>query len=548
MKEIAPTRREVLGNSMNKPETIKSIETLQRLGVLTPMRNLDLYHGRSGHGEEWQVQEVNNAENATGNRNVNRIPALHTGKYEVASDFAKTRTNREQTKGVVARAEVHKIVSADPDASIIDREFDWNQLSKLEYNDALQAVHKTLPSVFEGSPLRFEDKSKLKGLGMESFLENKKYGGLIGEDLISSYANRYNLTPTLTKQVCGAINAKLLLDNYPEKMGKIIGAFTNNTGEVEIEGVPFPINREYIATWLERLHVVGERKKVRSATLGRPIDTFMLFDFEKVNTESEIERRIENRNRRFGKLALASSFGRNTEISTNRHDNEKKRLDIKEALENPYASPRQIVDAAKKVPGFKDFFEADAGNWEKFSLGEHTETVLRNFEYNYADRMPVDLLPLMKMGLLLHDIGKSEAVKHGDKKNQEQYNLFYAEKFMQTIQVGGKEREFVLRMIGPGKEMIERFLFNGKRKEDLNEIKKFCANTFQKYTGTKASDWDAQGVYSMILALQTCDSAAYTTMALTRSKDQPGVVYRNKGVYNDTFKTKGLTRRKASIK
>ena len=550
MKEIAPTRREILGNNPNKPETIKSIETLQRLGVLTPMRNLDLYHGRSGHGENWQVQEVNNAGNATGNRNINKIPALHTGKYEVASDFAKTRTARERANGVRAKAEVHKITSADPDASIIDWNFDWSNLSKFEYQDAKQAIEKTLPLIFEGSPLSFEDRHRLGGLGINDFMAYAGNGqvGIIGDDLVDHYAEKYHLPKQLSEQVCGAINARVMLANYPSRMRSVVDAFTENTGKADINGDSFPINREYVATWLEKMHVVGEKKGVISGTLGRPIDTFMLFDFDRVNTEAEVEKRIKERNRRFGKLALASALGNYNDGRGNQQNGEKNSLSAKEALENPYATPKQIVDAAKKVPGFKELFEADAGNWEKFSLGEHTETVLRNFEYNYADRMPVDLLPMMKMGLLLHDIGKSEAVKRGDKNNQEQYNIFYAEKFMQAINVGDKEREFVLRMIGPGKRMVEQFLLGGRRKEDLDEIKKFCANSFQKYTGKKGSDWEAHGVYSMILALQTCDSAAYTTMALTRSKEQPGVVYRNKGVFNSSFNVKGLTRRKVNFK
>lgn len=543
MEEYAPTRREVLGNSSNKPEYIKSIETLQRVGVLTPMRDLDLYHGRSSHGEKWRVQEVNNAGNMTGNRNINKIPALHTGKYEVASDFAKTRAERANENGDNSRAEVHKIVSADPDASIIDREFNWGKISKSEYADAKQAIKKSLPSVFEGAPLSFENRHKVDELGIKNFLTYNENGdpNLIGNGLVEHYAGKYHLPKNLTEQICGAINAKLVLSHHPEAMGMVVGAFTNNTGEASFDGVPFPINREYVATWLKKMHVVGEKKGVVSATLGRkPINTFMLFDFERVNTEEEVERRIRARNLRFGKLALASTLEKNSEHG--------RQSEINEALNNPYATPKQIVESAKKVPGFKEMFEADAGNWEKFSLGEHTETVLENFEYNYADKIPVDLLPLMKMGLLLHDIGKSEAVRRGDKRDQEKYNIFYAEKFMQEINVGDKDREFVLRMIGPGKSLVENYILKGRKSEDLKEIQRFCANTFQKYTGKKAGDWDALGVYSMILALQTCDSAAYTTMALTRSKEREGVIYRNAGVYNDSFRVGGLTRRGAEIK
>lgn len=549
MKEFAPTRREVLGNSPNKPETIKSIETLQRIGIFTPMRDIDLYHGRSGRGEEWQVQEVNNAGNLTGYHNINKIPALNTGNRNVASDFARARTNKAVKSGERARAEVYKIVSADPDASIVSRDFDWNKLSDFEYNDAVQAIRKSLPSVFEGSPLSFEDRHKMDGLEMNDFLVNGKYGGFIGKEMINEYARQYHLSPELTNQVCGSINAKLFLTRHPEMLSRIVRAFTEDTGETEFRGISFPINREYVASWLKKMHVVGVEMRVLSATLGgRAIDNYLLFDFERVNTEAEVEKRIRGRNKRFGKLTMAAAFSNNGGANNCGESGSEKIPDIKEALNNPYATPKQIVDAAKRVPGFRNLLEADAGNWEKYSLAEHTETVLENFEYNYADKMPVGLLPLMKTGLLVHDIGKSEAARRGDKKNQEQYNVFYAERFMQAINMGDRDREFVLRMIGPGKTMVEKYLLEGRRNEDLNAIKKFCANTFQKYTGKRASDWDAHGVYSMILALQTCDSAAYTTMALTRSKERAGVVYRNAGTFNKSFKAGGLTKRGVSFK
>ena len=67
---------------------------------------------------------------------------------------------------------------------------------------------------------------------------------------------------------------------------------------------------------------------------------------------------------------------------------------VKLLSENYYASPKEIIEEAKKVRGFETLFDTDAGNWEKFTLEEHTETVLRMFDETYADVLPAKLLPI----------------------------------------------------------------------------------------------------------------------------------------------------------
>ena len=123
-----------------------------------------------------------------------------------------------------------------------------------------------------------------------------------------------------------------------------------------------------------------------------------------------------------------------------------------------------------------------------------------------------------------------------------------AERFMQEVGMEQRNRELILRMIGPGKALMEDYILGGRKKENLEEVRNFCANTFRRYTGRKASEDDAHGIYTMILALQTCDSAAYTDMALTRSKDNRGVVYRNVEAFNKSFEAFGMTHRGAKLK
>jgi len=95
--------------------------------------------------------------------------------------------------------------------------------------------------------------------------------------------------------------------------------------------------------------------------------------------------------------------------------------------------------------------------------------------------------------------------------------------------------------------MVEDYLFRSPRKETFDKVIRFSANTFQKYTGKDASKEDAFGVLSMLMAMQTCDSAAYTDMALTRSTDGNNVVYRNARSFNKSFDVHGMVHRGVSI-
>ena len=108
------------------------------------------------------------------------------------------------------------------------------------------------------------------------------------------------------------------------------------------------------------------------------------------------------------------------------------------------------MSLAEKTPGYREIFEADAGNWEGYKLAEHTETVLRLFDDNYADKMPAATLPIMRMALLVHDVGKPVAVKNHEKEHQAAYNQVYAEDFMRKNGVDEKNQKLILAMIGEG--------------------------------------------------------------------------------------------------
>ena len=76
---------------MRKDDIQSAIKVLMDLGLLVKFDDsLELYHGRVGRsGEEWSVDpNFTNADNSTGNRNVNSISALNASDQETAEEFA----------------------------------------------------------------------------------------------------------------------------------------------------------------------------------------------------------------------------------------------------------------------------------------------------------------------------------------------------------------------------------------------------------------------------------------------------------------------------
>ena len=215
---------------------------------------------------------------------------------------------------------------------------------------------------------------------------------------------------------------------------------------------------------------------------------------------------------------------------------------------NLYIQPQEIIEISKQTPGFEEIFEADCGNWEGFKLGEHTETTLRLFDDNYADIMPASTLPIIRLALLVHDIGKPEAVKRHDKANQRKYNVEYANKFMKLNDIDDATRHLITSMIGEGLGITSELIMDRGNVATKWRLYYFCEKIAKEYFNTDQIDKDTiNGFINILTVLQTCDSAAYTTMAVTRASDNTR--YRNHGSFNSSFDPfKGFTGKRARLK
>ena len=225
------TRKEI-DRSNEQSEKFQAAEALTRLGMLTKMKDLELYHGRTDDGTpDWHIRaDFNNADNATGNRNVNKVPALSTGTKDIALEFAQAR---DRGRG---RAEVYRMKSRNPDARILNQDFDWNSLSGLERDEAAKAVRKTLPSIAEGVDLAFEDRNA--GLGTRihetQFCSGGPFGAYTASEDINAIATNLNVSQRMAEQIGGARNVQLLMAQAPELMRDILNAYVDGKDSISI--------------------------------------------------------------------------------------------------------------------------------------------------------------------------------------------------------------------------------------------------------------------------------------------------------------------------
>lgn len=291
------------------------------------------------------------------------------------------------------------------------------------------------------------------------------------------------------------------------------------------------VNLEYVASFMRNAHIVGVREWLNSGTLRRPIDAVSFFDLEKISTAQSLERQSTER-QRMGNLA--HGLGRSMEELPRREP-------LLQQLNNPYAKPQELLAAAKQVPQYEVIFEMKTGVWEGFTLEQHTETVLRNFDENYADKLPVELLSVMRLAIICHDIGKPAAVREGDWAREADYNAAFAAHYMNTLQVDEKMQQFIQRLIGPiqGKIMQLDILSNTSAEADIRTI----ADSAMKELlgGQLPSQNDQQSFIDCARMLQMCDGGAYTSMAVTRTSTGS---HRNSPSFNTSFQPpSGITRR-----
>jgi hypothetical protein len=110
-----------------------------------------------------------------------------------------------------------------------------------------------------------------------------------------------------------------------------------------------------------------------------------------------------------------------------------------------------------------------------------------------------------------------------------------------------RTQKLITSMIGDGADLTSNWVVH-KEMGAERVLDGFCRKTMMEYLGGDITEDDVAGFKNLLLTLQTCDSAAYTDMALTRSRDG-NYRYKNFPQFNKSFRRKaGLNNRKLELK
>lgn len=448
-------------------------------------------------------------------------------------DLTPEAERQKLRKSVEARlrTELYTITSPDSDATVINRDFDVSTLdpeARQKFNRAMNAL---IIPVTEGSPLSFADRDAvqpfIRAMGRD---RTEK----IRASEVANIATAANIPEKTALQLASAWNAREYLRSNPvgpaSRMLKLAQSQNLYTEFIKEDGKTegIPVNLEYIERFYREAHIVGMRHRVHSGTLGvKNMQVVSFFDLERVTTANALDADRQAMQKRYGAMAIVLCA---LPAGETRYMQPLNRL-----LQDAHAKPEQLVAAAMKVDGYGAIYQADAGNWEGFTLAEHTETVLRNFDENYADTLPVGLLAPMRLAILAHDLGKPAAARQGEKHRQKEYNVQQAGDFMDKLGVDERLRELLLSIIGDGEALASEVGIRGDEGA-ASALRTIARSSMRHYVATgETSEQLVDAYVAMCHILWVCDGGAYTSMAVTNRRSTGRGSFRNHPSFDASF-------------
>lgn len=536
------TRTESDVTNFETKRCYESSKVLKEHGCLVPVAGMRLFHGRAHEGGNFKVNPFfDNAGNATGNHNINRgLTALHVATYETAYKFAVARARQKGTS-----AEISEVEITDQEASFFDMNQTWGERAS-HGKEIKQAFAESLPGILQGIVLSADDYKTLDHNRLAELIRNSSKSPVVYDDrYIRPYTQTLRISEDGVRKVLGTINARAYVLGSRDSHGAMsdcISAMMRKGGDISIDiannsnrVMSCPINREYIQQWMRDMHIVGVCCGINSVTLGETIhEAFQVFNLETINSKEQLEKAREARMRAFGGAT------RRIYSILNRPESLKRETPLRYIDMDRRVTAAELIESAKQVsPKYRRIYESSAGNWEGFTLEEHTETALRIFDTSYKSTLPRSVYDLGRLCLLVHDIGKPIARKNG--QDQEPYNADYARMFLKDIGAPKELVEAVPDIITVGKSDSDRFML-AKTPEARDEAKQRLYQTsgkiVKKLFGIDEKSPDFKSCVSTLSALcrtiSTCDGASYTTYTSTRKKS--GLSHRNMNKrFNDTY-------------
>lgn len=497
-------------NSVHSPELQEAIERLVELGVLIPFEE-------------------------------NNYPALYHGSKDVnlrIDEFQKWWNNANAYNGFYTTDDfdlAHQVYSWEKWKvyEIVPRNGGWYifNSSKKHNQEELQEISKIfakfIPSMSEVVhdefllPLEAKKKIQEREKIKEKYKDLQWYFNFRDDQELKDFSKQFPNDFDFLSQ----FNTYIYILSNPWRAISFNGIKMQRT-----QNALTPFSQRYLEAFMEKLWIIGEVARIHSASANWIIEPIVFFDFSKIQTKEVANLEKEQIKSIFEPFARKIAL----QAKEDWKPNTKEAQDLQKIISLPYASPSEIIEQAKKIsPKMKILLESETGNWEWFTLEEHVETVLNNLEYNFADKIPMNVLSFLRLVFLIHDLWK-------DKNKGKKYDIGEIHNFLDSIGISSDFKNFIISIITDGTDFAHLHFI---KREDNS----FTQNVLRDLKKSEA--WEA--MWSLLYIIVTCDGGAYTNMWVTRRriKDLWMITHRNAGSLNDTFKkSQDLQERKLKIK
>jgi len=481
----------------------RAINTLVRLGAVHYARSLDImYHGRSGDGSPWKVEAVNNSGNNTGNHNVYNVAGLYTSSAEHAKAFAQERAREK--KGI---PEVHKIESIDSDAVVFNISFNPANLSgkdRYDFNQAMEVLSQL--SVTNAKPIKFEYRDVLARLYTLRSRYQDKYS-YVSKDAFERIIQELKKDNDV-KQVFNRSESKLrefvldYIQSYNTRIALkrdpayVLRHYKSGLKVLQVNGSEYPISSEYIAAWCTHNHIVGTKDRINSATIDKEIDACHLFDTKKIMSQKQRGEQLYKFLNTYGQLS--------SDLNKGLDDNTRAFLIS--------ATSQEIMDCICQDPKLKALFDKDGGIWEKWTVGQHTQSVIDFFDRYYQDEIPDSLKPCLKISMIAHDLGKGIAVENSI--SQQEANLQVSSILYNALGISAELRQMINFIINDSQMYTTAVLKGSGTKSGITTA---CYQAYKRIFRKEPTQNEVEGLKNLCVMLQQCDSGAYTRYSAVKS-------------------------------
>lgn len=169
-------------------------------------------------------------------------------------------------------------------------------------------------------------------------------------------------------------------------------------------------------------------------------------------------------------------------------------------LARPDHTPEEVVDLFAR--DFSTEFASNAGGWEGYTLRQHTEMVLTQFNKYFADKLPKGISRnFFEVVLALHDIGKPQAVIEGHGERQHEYTTAIVRSTLSRLQFSEAEINIATSLIGA--DPIGDYLQFNLKSEAVEKIKAMSL----------ASGMSLPDFWALLKIYYQVDAGSYTTDA-----------------------------------